>query len=166
MRTNLDAGACQPVQIVERKTLSETNIYGNIIGTHVDTHEPDGVEMVLFESLSSSGNPDNRYCWLDHRFTIDVAPGSRVQLVVKGARYYNPSADDFFFEWSTDGTTFTRIPMDTLPPWGEVTRRIGEMPPTLSGMITLRVVDSDRTPGNQSSWNLWIDWLVVRSISP
>jgi hypothetical protein len=124
------------------------------------------VEMALFEALSSSGNPANRYAWLEHRFTINVAPGSRVQLVVKGARYSSPGADDYRFEWSTNGTTFTPVPMDSLPPWGTGTLRIGEMPPTLSGPITLRVVDLDRTPGHQSAYNLWIDWLVVRSISP
>lgn len=44
--------------------------------------------------------------------------------------------------------------------------RLGEMPPTPSGTITLRVVDTDHTPGHQGSDNLWIDWLVVRSILP
>jgi len=64
--------------------------------------------------------------------------------------------------WKTtnSGTTFTPVPMDSLPVADDGTFRAGELPPTLAGSITLRVVDTDRSPGAQALDQLRIGLLA------
>ena len=59
----------------------------------------------------------------------------------------------------------TAVPMDSLPV-NIAGDRVGELPPTLAGPVTIRVIDTDRTPGNSTMDTILIDSLVVRSISP
>jgi hypothetical protein len=150
--------------VVERRSLSGTVVAGVASGSHTLTHQADGAELSVQEQLSG-GNPSSRFSFLEYRFTVDVAPGGRIELLVRGRRTASSDGDDFRFEWSTNGTTFTPVPMDPLPV-GAAGIRVGDLPPTLSGVVTLRILDTDRTPGQQALDTVLIDSLVVRSISP
>lgn len=46
-----------------------------------------------------------------------------------------------------------------------VVRSQRSQPATLSGPVTLRVVDTVRTPGSDGYDWVWLDWLAVRSTS-
>jgi len=118
----------------------------------------------IYEVLIGN-TPSNWYGFLDHRFTIDVAPGDVIELLVRGQRARTDDGDDFRFEWSTDGTTFTPIPMASLPLRWAVGQVSGPLPATLSGPVTIRVVDTVHTPGSDPYDWVWIDWLAVRSTS-
>lgn len=109
--------------------------------------------------------PSDWYGLLEHRFTIDVAPGDLIELLVRGQRARTDDGDDFRFEWSTDGTTFTPISMASLPLRPAVGQVSGPLPATLSGPVTIRVVDTVHTPGSTPYDWVWIDWLAVRSTS-
>ena len=167
-RTNLDPAACHPASVVERRSLSGAAVFGTVAGSRIDIpHSADGAFLILTETLSSGGSPSSRFDRLEYRFTVDVAPGERIHLLVRGERSDYFHEDDFRFEWSTNGTTFTPVPMESLPVDVDDGRfRVGELPPTLVGSITLRVVDTDRTAGHQAIDQVRIDALLVRTVSP
>lgn len=165
-RVNANPAACHAATVVDRRTASGTLVFGSASGSHTDTHVAEGVALVVDETLSSGGSPSTRFSRLEHRFTIDVAPAPQIQLIVKGTRTSSTDGDDFRFEWSTDGTTFTPVSMTSLPTVDDGTLRSGVLPPSLSGIVTLRVVDTDRTAGHQTFDTVRIDSLLVRSITP
>ncbi len=164
-RTNLDPGACGPPVVVERHTESETSVSGTVIaGTYLDTQSANNLGESIGEE-QTGGNPSSRYGLLEHRFVIDVAPGSVVQLLVQGERSEPTDGDDMRFEWSTNGATFTPVSMGSLPFIPDGTVLVGPLPATLSGPVTIRVVDTVRTPGSDAFDWVWIDRLAVRSIT-
>jgi hypothetical protein len=164
-RINTDPAACRPAIVVDRRAVSGAVVFGTVLGSYTDTLTDNGISLSVTEEVTG-GNPSSRVSRLEYRFTIDVAPGDGIQLFVRGTRSPN-SDDDFRFEWSTNGTTFTPVPMSSLPVMfdpDDGSLRVGEMPPTLSGIITLRVVDTNRSPGASIVDWVRIDSLLVRSI--
>jgi len=164
LRTNLNGGACGPVTMVERVAISETHVAGTVVGTYVNTQVADYLEQMVGE-VQSSGSPSSRYGFLEHRWVVNVAPGSAIELRVTGERSPSFDGDDFRFEWSTNGTTWTPIAMPSMPTGAFQPAVAGPLPSTLSGAVTIRVVDTVRTPGTDASDALWIDYLAVRSLS-
>jgi hypothetical protein len=164
-RINLDLDACGPAVLVDRLTVSETSVAGTVIGTHLNTHSANQAGETIGEE-QSGGNPSSRYGFLEHRWVVNVAPGDLIELLVQGERSQPTDGDDMRFEWSTNGTTFTPVSMGSLPFNVAVsTLIVGPLPPTLSGPVTIRVVDTVRTPGSDAFDWVFIDWLAVRSIS-
>jgi hypothetical protein len=94
---------------------------------------------------------------------VDAAAGSRIELHVEGARTNSADGDSFRFEWSTDGTTWTPVSMPALPlvEGGDVQ---GLLPASLSGPVTIRVVDTNRNPGTQSLDTVSVDELWIRAV--
>ncbi len=165
LRTNLDPSACSPATMVERVAVSETHVSGTVIaGTYLDTQTANNLGESIGE-VQSSGSPSTRFGFLEHRWVVNVAPGSAIELRVQGQRSEPVDGDDFRFEWSTNGTTFTPISMASLPFHPDGTVVAGPLPPTLSGSVTIRVVDTVRTPGTDAFDYVWIDRLAVRSLS-
>ena len=80
-------------------------------------------------------------------------------------RSISDDGEDFRFEWSTDGTTFAPVPTGSLPVRPGVGVIMDTLPATLSGPVTIRVVDTVHTPGSDGYDWVWIDWLAVRSTS-
>ena len=88
--------------------------------------------------------------------------GSRKELHVEGFRTDSLDGDDFQFEYSTDGIVFTPIAMQSLPLADDDSDLVGSMPAGVTGDVTIRVVDTDRTPGNKDLDMVSIDDLFVR----
>ena len=118
--------------------------------------------QAITEELSG-GNPSNRFSQLEHRWTIEVPAGSRIELHVEGFR--TPSADDdFVFEYSTDGVSWFPISLPSLPFVDQNTDLAAPLPATLVGAVMFRIRDTVRTPGNQWLDTVSIDELFVRSV--
>lgn len=162
-RVNSDPDACRPA-VVTRQALSETSVASTTSGSFFATQEEDSFGETVYEALIGSA-PSEWYGLLDHRFTFDVAPGDVIDLLVRGQRAQTGDGDDFRFEWSTDGTTFTSVPMESLPLRPQSGLVSGPLPTTLAGPVTIRVVDTVHTPGSDPDDWVWIDWLAVRSTS-
>jgi hypothetical protein len=162
-RTNFDAQACAPAVVVERTAVSETLIAGTVDGNYQSTHTKNDIGETIREVLTG-GSPASRYSFLEHRFVVDVAPGTVIELVLFGERSASTDGDDLRFEWSTNGTTFTPVQV-ALPTFYDDKPVAGPLPATLSGPVTIRVIDSDRTAGHQFIDYMYIDQLVVRSIT-
>jgi len=83
---------------------------------------------------------------------------------VEGFRSVSTDGDDFRFEYSTDGVTFTPVALASLPSSDDDTDLVGALPADLTGTVTIRVVDTDRSAGNQTLDAVSIDELFVRAI--
>jgi len=130
-------------------------------GTLVDTHAADGVAQELRESRSGA-TPATRVSALEHEWTLPVAPGTSVELHVLAHHTLNGEGDDFVFSWSSDGVVFTDVlTLTAIAPGGPPV--VAALPPSLSGAVTIRVRDADRTPGNGRRDSLFVDQLFVRT---
>ena len=134
-----------------------------IIEPLIDVLASDNVRESIQEVISAGGNPSSRYSFLEHRWTVDAAAGSRLELHVEGSRTSSTDGDSFRFEWTTDGTTWTPVSMPALPTveGGDVQ---GLLSPGLVGTVTVRVVDTNRTAGTQTLDTVSIDELWLRAV--
>jgi hypothetical protein len=164
-RTNDNPAACSGVPIVKSFPIAETTVYGEVSGGLSDLLLSDDVYEALTEEIEPpSGPPSNRVSRLEHRWTIDVAPGSQILLFVEGYRTDSTDGDFFAFEYSTDGGTVW-IPLPALSlPWTDLDRyETHGLPPDTSGIVLIRIIDTDRTPGNRDPDTAYIDKLFVRT---
>ena len=83
---------------------------------------------------------------------------------MEGFRTASVDGDQFGFEWSTDGVSWEPVRLVSLPLADDNIDLVGELPGTLSGTVTIRVVDTDRTPGNRDLDTVGLDELFVRSV--
>ena len=119
----------------------------------------------ITEVLSTGGAPATRFSRLEHRWSISVPAGSREELHVEGFRSSSTDGDDFAFDWSTNGgSTFTSIVMPSLPLADPDADLVVTLPGSVSGSVTIRVTDTNRTAGNQTLDTVTIDELFVRSL--
>ena len=163
-RSNGNPGACSGVTVTDRAPNAETAVAGTVTGTFANLATSNNVRESIQETISSGGNPGQRYSFLEHRWTIAVAPGTRIELHVEGSRTNAGDGDNFRFEWSTDGTNWTDAALPSLP-----TTEAGDLqallPGSLAGVtVQIRVVDTVRSPGTLQLDTVTIDQLWVRSI--
>jgi hypothetical protein len=163
-RLNDDPGACQGHPHTDAYASAEETIYGDVTGTYVDTGASDDtVESITEEE--SGGSPSTRFSRMEHRWTVPVTAGTRIEFHVEGFRTDSPDGDTFRFEYSTDGgTEFTVILTGSLPFADDDIDLMASLPSGLSGSVIFRVVDTDRTPGNRDLDTVGVDELFVRSI--
>ena len=163
LRENLDPGACQGAVVSDGVASSESGVAGTVTGDLSATTASDNAVESITEEISG-GNPSSRYSFLEHRWTFDVAAGSRIELHVEAYHDESTDGDSFVLEYSTDGgTLWTPIGL-ALPSVDEGLDRVADLPGTLSGPVLLRVVDTDQTAGNQTQDTIFIDEIFVRSV--
>ncbi len=163
-RLNLDPLACQGHPHTDAYPESETTVFGTVVGSLADALASDDAVEALTEE-ESSGNPASRFSRLEHRWTVTVPAGGRLELHVEGFRTASPDSDTFRFEYSTDGGgSFTAVLLQELPLGDDDTDRVALLPATLSGPVIFRVVDTDREPGNRDLDTVSVDELFVRSV--
>src|SRR5262249_10245860 len=93
-----------------------------------------------------------------------------IELHVEGSRTQSSDGDNFCFEYSTDGVTFTSAALPDLPFSDNGSDVQSLLPATLTGNVTLRVVDTNHAPGSQFLDTVSIDepWIgtVPGSLAP
>jgi hypothetical protein len=163
-RENLSAGACAGHPHTDAHAETEESVYGTVLGSYLDTLASDDVWERITEELSG-GNPSLRYSRLEHRWTVTVPPGVRIELHVEAFRTASPDSDDFAFEYSTDGgQTWDPASVPTLPELDDGIDRIGTLPASVTGTVLIRVIDTDRSAGHQDLDRVSVDVLFVRSV--
>jgi PKD repeat protein len=152
-------GEPSPTTVVQRFAVSDIPVSGTVSGSYLDTHLSDGVYEALTER-ESGGRKSNRYSFGEHKWDFDVAAGTAVTLKVEAYRPDNTDGDDFRFEYSTDNVSFT--PVLTV---GSSVEQVysASLPASLSGMVYIRVVDTDQTPGNRSLDSININHLYIET---
>jgi N-acetylneuraminic acid mutarotase len=162
-RANVDPAACAGTTVDTHATAQST-VSGTASGTLADVQSSNNTYVKITETLSS-GTPPSRFSRLEQRWTLFVGPGGSKELHVEGFRTLSTDGDDFRFEYSTDGTSFTPLGL-SLPSSDDEVDRIASLPGTLSGNVTFRVVDTDQTAGHQTLDSVSIDEIFVRSVGP
>jgi N-acetylneuraminic acid mutarotase len=162
-RTNSNPSACGGVSVADAHASSQSTTLGTVTGTLANTQSSNDQYETITEVLSSGGNPANRFSELEQRFTITVGSGTKKELHVEGFRSSSTDGDDFRFEYSTDGVNFTPVTL-TFPLADDNVDRIATLPGSLTGAVTLRAVDTDRTAGHQTLDTVTIDELWIRAV--
>jgi len=163
-RGNANASACAGIAWGYAVASSESTVVGSVTGTLGDTQLffDDAYESIT-EVLSTGGSPASRFSRLEHRWSFTVDAGTRHELHVGGLRSSSADGDDFQFEYSTNGTTFTPVTL-TLPLADDDIDWVAALPGSSSGTVTIRVVDTDRTAGHQTLDTVSIDELWIRVV--
>jgi hypothetical protein len=141
----------------------EETVMGTRTGSYVDTHASDDVYEAITEG-ESKGNPAKRYSYVEHTWTIDVTGGSSVIFYVEAYRTANEEEEDVVFAYSTDGSTYTDMVKVTSTSDTD-TYQTYELPGTLRGTVSIRVMDTDRTEGNRALDTIYVDHLFIRTES-
>ena len=115
------------------------------------------------DTTETNTNPaKNRYSFLEHKWTINVAAGSSKTFFVKAYHTANTEGDDFIFEYSTDGTNFNALLTVTKTADNGAYQFVA-MPASISGNVTIRVRDKDHTAGHRTLDAVYVDHLFIRS---
>jgi len=162
-RVNANAGACIGTPVTDVHGTSEQLVFGTKSGTLANTQTSNNAYEAIKEVLSTGGSGASKFSRLEHRWTFTVGAGTVKQLHVEGFKSNSTDGDDFQFEYSTDGgASFTPVTL-SLPLADDDTDRAAMLPGTLIGTVMIRVVDTDRTAGNQTLDTVTIDELWIRS---
>jgi hypothetical protein len=139
---------------------SETTVLGTVAAGDLSaTTTSDDTYEVLAEH-HQGGRPSKRVSALDHRWTFEIGSPDQVVLIIEARREANADGDDFAIEYSTDGMNFYQLVLINAE---TDTVRQAPLPVGTVGTVTVRVVDTDRTPGNASSDAVYIDRLFLRT---
>ena len=138
---------------------SDIAVAGTVSGSYADTHAADGTLQTIQER-ESGGKPANRYSYLEHRWTFDVASAS-TSFWIQAWHNDVDEGDDFLFEYSTDGNNYVGMITitETLDPGSPVEVPLGT---SLGGTVYVRVTDLDQTQGNRDKDTVSIDQMFFQ----
>jgi hypothetical protein len=143
-RVNEDPLACQGLSHTDVYAGSEQSVFGSVVGSLAETAASDDSVQSITEE-QTAGDPSTQISRLEHQWTFQIPPGSRVELHVEGFRTDSTDGDDFAFEYFDGG--WLPVPLSSLPVGDDDSDRVASLPP-ISGSVVVRVVDTDRTGGN------------------
>jgi len=130
-------------------------------GTFANTLTSDNAYETITEVLI------NVISQLEHRWTINVPPGSSRELHIEGFRSTSGDGDEFKFEISIDGgANWVEVLVSQVPFADDGVDIIQSYPSTFTGDVLLRVRDSSRAPGAQTLDSISIDRIWIRTITP
>jgi len=138
--------------------------YGSVAGTYVATQAQDDTYQAITE-VHSGGKPSLRYDQLEHIWRFDLTGGNHIFQV--DAYYQNAGDADsgFEFSWSASPTgpwTNLVTVVKTADDAGYQSAELG----SVQGTIYIRVVDNDRTQGQNSNDTLYVDHMVIDGGAP
>jgi len=146
-------------------TNADINVSGTVSGNHTLTWGSDNVSESITEEVTK-GKPSKRISRLEHKWTIDVISGTKTDVTfhVEAWHTENTENDHFKFAYSTslDGTY---TPMVTVIKTSDNHEyQTYKLPNETSGIVYIRVMDTDRTGGNSTPDTIYIDHMFIRSV--
>jgi hypothetical protein len=136
---------------VTHLTSGERAVLGDVDGSHVATHAPDGAVQTITEAQGGKGR--NRYSGMEHRWIFEVAdPGAwTLQMQAQTAGF--SGGDGVTLAYSLNGKKWTKLGALGTEPY--------PLDGFTSGTLQVRVTDVDRTSGVQSNGTLAVDYLAI-----
>ena len=135
----------------------ESTTYGSILsGSYGSTTAQDDVAEVLKEGLVSSSSR------LEHTWSLSVAAGYNQTFYLDAYHSTNSEGDNFVFEYSRDGASWTPMVTVTKTADNDVLQSYA-FPQDVTGPIHVRARDLDRTTGRTKLDTLSIDQMYVAS---
>jgi len=142
--------------LAQAQSTSEGSVSGGFANTHVDD---DSVQSITEQQ--SNGNPSRRRSSLSHRWTFNVSPGNSMTLTANAWSSGSSDNDEFLFQWSTDGSSYTDAFQVGSTSTGNMQSKA--LPNNLLGTVYVRVIDTDNAQRNSALDTVVIDYLVIRA---
>ncbi|MHC4694527.1 MAG: alkaline phosphatase, partial [Planctomycetota bacterium] len=139
---------------------SDIPVKGTIGGSYLDTQDSDDIYETITEA-HSGGKPSNRYSTLEHKWTINVVGGDTVTFYVEAHKTDSGDGDDFVFAYSTDDSSYTDMVTVTKTS-DDNTVQSFVLPASTTGVVYIRVIDTDSTPGNNTYDTVSIDHMYIK----
>jgi hypothetical protein len=153
-----DTTAAPPPYVI-RVANGEQTTRASVSGTYVATHTDDGNAQTISET-QSSGKKRNRYGMMEHRWSIDVAPGSAATLLLNASSDIG-GGEQIVLAWSQNLQDWTTL----LTLAGDNNEQDWALPlvPTPRGTVYFRLRDQQRVAGLITSNSVSVDYLAVQS---
>jgi parallel beta-helix repeat protein len=136
-------------------------VAGTVSGNYTDTYSDDGVYQTIAER-ESGGQPARRYSYLEHKWVFEIDAGIPATFYANVFASVSDDNDTFIFAYSEDDVNYTEM-FTVISNTDNNTYLSYLLPGTQTGQIYIRVMDSDRTPGNRSLDTVYIDLLSIHS---
>ena len=151
------ATTSSPPAFIDYTAISETPSSGTVSGTYQATAADDDSVQSITER-DSGGRPQNRYDYLTHTWTFNISGGNVVSLFAN-AWVTGGSEDAFIFEVSVNGGNFESA-FTVFS--GSNTNEQSAILSGTTGVINVRVRDSDQTAGYRSHQAIVVDHMYIR----
>jgi serine protease len=136
---------------------AEIAVSGTVGGDYTDTYADDDRFETVTE-VTTGGKKSDRYSYLDHKWTFDVGTGATLTLFIDASA--SSDGEGFSFEYSADDGVYT--PLCTVAGHSGCDAAGYPLSP-MDGTIYVRVVDTDRTPGNTAKDSVYVDHLYIHA---
>jgi subtilase family protein/Big-like domain-containing protein/Calx-beta domain-containing protein len=138
-------------------------VAGTVVGDFTDTQSDNTVYEQITER-DSGGKPQNRYSYLEHKWTFDVTPGNAVIFYLQAYATNSDDGDDFEFAYSTDDSDFVHM-LTVTRTSDDSFYQTSVLPGSTNGTVYVRVQDTDRSPGNRSKDTVFIDHMYIETVT-
>jgi hypothetical protein len=149
--------------IIDQFVYDEIEVSGRISGSFLDTHVNNGITQSITE-VETRGKPTERYSYLEHKWLINVQPGESVIFYANTWAPVSTDGDTFIFAYSPDDVNYVDMFTTTANSDGD-NYQTYSLPSSTSSTVYIRVVDTDRTPGNRSPDTIFVDHLYIQTKS-
>jgi hypothetical protein len=140
---------------------ADIDIAGTRSGSYLDAWTSDNVYESVQE-VETTGNPNKRYSFLEHKWTAFVEPGNQIAFLLEAHHTANSEGDDFVFAYSVDDAEYTDMLVVTKTMDDDLCQSF-PLPSSLQGHVYVRVQDTDRTKGNKVLDTVFIDYMFFES---
>lgn len=142
----------------------QSNAYGQLSGSYIDTHSLDNNYQVLTES-HSGGKPANRHDRLQHTWSFTLNGGNH-QFNLNAFMQGTGDADTGFdFSWSTSSSG-GYVPMFTVTDQASSNSYLTHDLGISSGTVYVRAEDNNRSSGENSNNSLHINHMFIDGGAP
>lgn len=139
---------------------SDIPVDGTVVASdYLDTHGSDDNHEEIRE-VTSGGKKQNRHSYLEHKWTFSVVPGETVTFYVEAHHTDNAEGDDFVFAYSTDDVSYVNM-LTCTKTSDDRNGQTFVLPDHVSGILYVRVKDTDRSQGHQSLDTLYVDEMFI-----
>lgn len=156
--TTLAAPPPPPANIVAS---GETNVAGLVSGTFTNTQSDNGSVESITERESSTGAKATHYTYLEQRWNFNLTSSQSVTLYANAWSGGSTDGDTFDFQYSLNGGASWTTAFNVSSTSSSYVRSFA-IPGVQSGVIIVRVIDTDRVAGHREKNKVFIDHLYLK----
>lgn len=146
---------------IDQTATQEASVSGSVSGTFLDTLTNDSQVEIITEQ-TTGGKPTNRYSFLEHKWMVQVQPGTGITLFANVWTPVSAEGDAFVFSYSTDNENYTEM-FTVNADFDDDAYHIFPLPSNLAGTVYIKVNDTLRSAGNYDKDTLYVDHLFIRT---
>ncbi len=147
---------------VQALATSDIPVAGSVSNNYTDTRASDGIYQSITER-ESGGKRQNRYSYLEHKWTFDATPGSAVAFHLEAHATASSDGDEFVFAYSTDDSNYVDM-LTVTKTSDDNSYQTYALPGSINGTVYVRVRDTDRGRGNRSRDTISVDHMYIETM--